>query len=224
MIDQESVMTWMPISFPERQARVLVAVLDEAAFPDANAFTPLMASHGRINYNFTEEELAVLEQHKQEWQDADRPQRRVIATKVYSSMKKKNPDWDVATKKLRKEVSTMTLIIVITAADRCIQGVHWWFHTFGRKRGSRERFDGVKRWNGRLVAAIEREQELREAIQEASNGSKPGSQEYFACYQRELSKICNNMSEAQQAKYRAIADRWNKIGPPEEEQQKQVFS
>ena len=55
-------------------------------------------------YAFTDSELSLLEKRKAEWQDADRKQRGVIATKVYEQFKKDNPGWDDGTKKQKKHV------------------------------------------------------------------------------------------------------------------------
>jgi hypothetical protein len=63
-----------------------------------------MASLERIHYDFTEEETALLEKRKLEWQATDKPGRRAIATQVYDKLKNDNPDWDNVKKKLKKDV------------------------------------------------------------------------------------------------------------------------
>jgi hypothetical protein len=72
-----------------------------------------------------------------------------------------------------------------------------------------------------MVVGVEHETELQEQVEDASN-AKAGSADYFSCYQRELSKIWNGMSTKEQDRAAGIADRWNKIGPPKDEQLKYV--
>lgn len=57
-----------------------------------------------IRYKLTLEDIALFTEHKQEWQDADRKQRQVIASKVYVKWKASNSHWDNEEKKLKKEV------------------------------------------------------------------------------------------------------------------------
>jgi len=60
-----------------------------------------------IQFKFTPEELTLLEQQKLQWQAADRKERRIIASDVYEALKKTNPGWDTATKKLKKQVCSL---------------------------------------------------------------------------------------------------------------------
>jgi superfamily I DNA and/or RNA helicase len=60
-----------------------------------------------LRFKLTSEELQLLLQHKEEWQGASRTERRRIAERVYSNLKKKNPDWTEDDRKLKKEVSTI---------------------------------------------------------------------------------------------------------------------
>jgi hypothetical protein len=100
--------------------------------------------------------------------------------------------------------------------------VHWWFHTHGRKRGSREKFQAVKRWTARMVVGSEHENELDERIKEASGQASRGSRAYFSSYQSELSERWKDLSEKEQRRASETAALWNKIGPPPEEQLKYV--
>ena len=75
--------------------------------------------HG--HYSFNDEEAALLGKRRLEWQAADRPQRRVIATEVYEFMKKQNPEWDKSTKKVKKDVR-MCGTFVIYLLNRCPSG------------------------------------------------------------------------------------------------------
>jgi len=70
-----------------------------------------------------------------------------------------------------------------------------------------------------MVVGVEQENELHQRIHEVS-GAEPGTELYFSFYQRELSKLWNKMSEKDQQRAGSIADRWNKIGPPPEQQLK----
>jgi hypothetical protein len=60
-----------------------------------------------LQFKLTSEELQLLLQHKEEWQGADRTERRRIAECVYMNLKKNNPDWTEDDRKLKKEVSTI---------------------------------------------------------------------------------------------------------------------
>lgn len=57
-----------------------------------------------IRFKLTPEDIALFTEHKQEWQDADRKQRQVIAGKVYVKWKASNTHWNTDDKKLKKEV------------------------------------------------------------------------------------------------------------------------
>jgi len=57
-----------------------------------------------IPFKFSPDDLEFLSQYKKEWQDATRTERSKIATRAFHDMKKVNPDWMDANKKLKKDV------------------------------------------------------------------------------------------------------------------------
>ena len=71
-----------------------------------------------------------------------------------------------------------------------------------------------------MVVGVEREDELRERIQAASNNAAPGTPQYFSSYQSQLSVIWNKLPNREQERVTEIAAKWNKFGPPPEQQLK----
>lgn len=61
-----------------------------------------------VRFNLTSEEIALFQEHKAEWQAANRADRRKIASQVYEDLKKNNPVWTEADRKLKKEVGSIT--------------------------------------------------------------------------------------------------------------------
>lgn len=59
-----------------------------------------------IRFKLTSEEITLFLEHKAEWQAANRADRRKIASRVYEDLKKNNPFWTEADKKLKKEVGS----------------------------------------------------------------------------------------------------------------------
>jgi hypothetical protein len=104
------------------------------------------------------------------------------------------------------------------------QGVYTWFHTYGRTRESSEKFKGIKKWTGRRVLAVQAKEELKKTIQgktggwvEATSG-RLDNQKAFGTYQKELSNLWDKTSEVEKRKMEDLADIWNRMGPPAEEQ------
>jgi len=66
-----------------------------------------------VQFRLTPEDIQVLLEHRDEWQAADRLERRKIAGKVYSDIKK-NSQWIESDRKLKKEVGHLLTMIMIT--------------------------------------------------------------------------------------------------------------
>jgi len=179
-----------------------------------------------LRFKLTKEDLERLEARKEEWRTGDRSQRNKIAQKVYDEMKKKNPHWSREDKDLRKTVSSQSWKYFTYSIKQNIfrQGVYTWFHTYGRTRESSEKFKGIKKWTARRVLAVQAKGELKKTIQgktggwvEATSG-RSDNQKAFGSYQKELSNLWEKTSEEEKRKMEDLADVWNQMGPPAEEQ------
>ena len=106
----------------------------------------------------------------------------------------------------------------------CSQGVYTWFHLYGRKRESVEKFKNVKKWNARSVFGTEVEDELKAVIRKRMggwNGSSSGkadNQKAFGQYQAELSRLWNGTTEDDKERLGKVAELWNQMGPPPKQQ------
>jgi hypothetical protein len=61
-----------------------------------------------IRFKLSLEDIELLQEHKAEWQAANRTDRQSIATRVYGALKKRNPLWTEEDRKLKKEVCFTT--------------------------------------------------------------------------------------------------------------------
>jgi len=81
------------------------------------------------------------------------------------------------------------------------KGIFTWFHTYGRKRESLEKFRDVKKWTARKVLGVEAEEELKTTIRQKTggwNGTNSGqadNQKAFGTYQVELSRLWEGVPE-----------------------------
>jgi hypothetical protein len=185
-----------------------------------------------VRFKFTPEELAVLAENKAEWQEANRTDRRAIAGRVYQDLKKTNPQWSPEDRDLKKEVGLSIPLAVKTVVIICFdwQGVYTWFHMYGRKRASAEKFKDIKTWTARSVLAVEAEEELKAIIRENTGGwagslsGKRDNQKAFGTYQTELSTLWKTTSDSERERLEAVAKIWNQMGPPPEQQAKSTCS
>jgi len=99
---------------------------------------------------------------------------------------------------------------------------------YGRKRESAEKFKRVKRWTARTVFGTEVQDELKKTIRLKTggwNGASSGrldNQKAFGQYQAELSKLWERTSAAEKERLAGVAELWNRMGPSQEQQAKQV--
>ena len=95
---------------------------------------------------------------------------------------------------------------------------------YGRTRESSEKFKGIKKWTARRVLAVQAKGELKKTIQgkmggwvEATSG-RLDNQKAFGLYQKEFSNLWEKTSEGEKRKMEDLANVWNQMGPPAEEQ------
>lgn len=73
-----------------------------------------------------------------------------------------------------------------------------------------------------MVLGVEHEPELHKRIITSLGGDVSSQQEYFSCYQRELTKLLKGTSEKDREDADQTAKLWNRVGPPPEQQAKWV--
>ena len=109
------------------------------------------------------------------------------------------------------------------------KGIFTWFHTYGRKQESLEKFRDVKKWTARKVLGVEAKEELKTMIQQKTggwNGMNSGqadNQKAFGMYQVELSRLWEGVPEQEKARLEEVAALWNQMGPPPDQQAKFAF-
>jgi hypothetical protein len=97
---------------------------------------------------------------------------------------------------------------------------------YGRKRESVEKFKSLKKWTARSVFGAEVQDELKTMIRMKTGGwkgslsDKSDNQKAFGQYQAELSKLWNTTSDGEKARLGKVAELWNQMGPPPEQQAK----
>lgn len=64
--------------------------------------------------------------------------------------------------------------------------------------------------------AQEKTDELDNQISEMTGGAKPGTKEYMAFYQKGLNKLMDKVEESEIDEAKALAEKWNNEGPPDE--------
>ena len=107
-----------------------------------------------------------------------------------------------------------------------LQGIYTWFHTYGQKRESIEKFRDMKKWTARKVLGIEADTDLKNTIRTKSggwNGSESGkadNQRAFGMYQAELTKVWDRTSDEEKQRLELVAELWNQMGPPAAQQAK----
>ena len=181
-----------------------------------------------VQFKLTMEDLEILEVRKEEWWTGDHADRNKIANKVYDEMKKKNPHWSREDKDLRKRVSLLIWQCFSDGIEWNIvqQGVYTWFHTYRWTREWSEKFKSIKKWTGRRVLAVQAKGELKKTIQGKTGGwvevtsCKLDNQKAFSTYQKELSNLWDQTLVVEKKKMEDLADIWNQMGPPVEEQAK----
>jgi hypothetical protein len=60
-----------------------------------------------VRFKLTADDIKELVAQRDEWRAGSREERRKIAGEVYNGLKKKNPQWTEADRKLKKEVSPL---------------------------------------------------------------------------------------------------------------------
>jgi hypothetical protein len=77
---------------------------------------------------------------------------------------------------------------------------------------------------GRRVLSVQAKGELKKTIQGKTGGwveatsCRSDNQKAFGMYQKELSNLWDKTSEVEKRKMEELADIWNQMGPPAEEQ------
>ena len=74
----------------------------------------------------------------------------------------------------------------------------------------------MKKWNYRMVLAQRFPAVHQGAVDKLSNIADNGSQAYFRCYQKGLTDMIDKLpdKEKQIEEAKAIAKKWNAMGPP----------
>ena len=91
------------------------------------------------------------------------------------------------------------------------QGLYAWFHTYGRKRASTEKFKNIKSWTGRSVLGVEANEDLKTIIWNKTGGwagsssDQKDNQRAFRMYQTELSKLWDLTLKAEQEHMEKLA-------------------
>ena len=100
--------------------------------------------------------------------------------------------------------------------QKCTQ----WFANHGRQRHGKDKYSGGRKWNWRQVIAEERADEIKQVMDDLSDGAMPGSKEYFATYQKSLTTVAEGLDDEEMERLKQVAKEWRKLGPPPALQQK----
>jgi hypothetical protein len=64
--------------------------------------------------------------------------------------------------------------------------------------------------------AQEKTEELESKISEMTGGAKPGTKEYMSFYQKGLNKLMDKVEENEIDEAKALAEKWNNEGTPDD--------